>query len=69
MVYLILRVTLPAGVTGSMSQQAGLIQKSTILLCILRTYILFAATDRGVFHPWKLEKTREWCYRKSLSKP
>jgi hypothetical protein len=69
MVYLSLRATLPAGVSGSMSQQAGLIQKSTILLCTLRTHILFTATDRGIFHPWMLEKTREWCYRNSLSKP
>ena len=47
MVYLSLRATLPAEVTGSMSQQPGLIQKSTTLLCTLRTHILFAALDAG----------------------
>ena len=56
MVYVSLWATLPAGVTRSMSQQAGLIEKLTILLCTLRTHILFAATDRGIFHPWMLEK-------------
>ena len=65
MVYLSLRATLPAGVNGSMSQQTELTQKSTILLCNLRTHILFAANDRRIFHPSMLEKTQEWCYRKS----
>ena len=34
MMYLSLSAMFPAGVTGSMSQQAGFIQKSTILLCL-----------------------------------
>ena len=52
MVYLSLRAIFPAGVTGSMSQQGCTHTKINDLVCTLRTHILFAATDRGGFHPW-----------------
>ena len=55
MVYLSLKATLPGGVTDSMSQQGWTHTKINDLLCTLRTYILFAATDRGILHPWMLE--------------